>query len=119
MDIVIKIPKEFEKDFNEDRFEESIQRIRYDIKKAFLRKESLLSGNYELETLDMLTDALINAAPLPKDHGRLIDVNQIVYEKDCIWESDGCCTTVSTPDIDTTPTIIEAEEDGKDEVGHD
>ena len=52
---------------------------------------------------------ILNGTPLPKGHGRLIDVNQIVYEKDCIWESDGCCTTISTPDIDATPTIIEAE----------
>jgi hypothetical protein len=52
-----------------------------------------------------------NGLPLPKGHGRLIDVNQIVYEKDCIWGSDGCCTTVSTPDIDATPTIIEADKD--------
>lgn len=47
---------------------------------------------------------------LPKGHGRLIDVNQIVYEKECVYETDGCCTTRSTPDIDATPTIIEAEE---------
>ena len=52
---------------------------------------------------------ILNGTPLPKGHGRLIDVNQIVYEKDCIWESDGRCTTISTPDIDGTPTIIEAE----------
>ena len=50
-----------------------------------------------------------NSTPLPKHHGRIIDVNQIVYEKECVYETDGCCTTRSTPDIDATPTIIEAE----------
>jgi len=58
-----------------------------------------------------MAKAIRDGTPLPKGHGRLIDVNQIVYEKDCIWESDGCCTTVSTPDIGATPTIIEADKE--------
>ena len=32
-----------------------------------------LSGNYEVETIDMLTEAFLKATPLPKGHGRLID----------------------------------------------
>ena len=56
-----------------------------------------------------LFEAIANGTPLPKGHGKIIDVKSIVYEKECVWESDGCCTTVSTPDIDATPAIIEAD----------
>lgn len=60
-------------------------------------------------------NVIMNGTPLPKGHGRLIDVNQIVYEKECVYETDGCCTTRSTPDINATPTIIEADKESENE----
>lgn len=36
MQIVIDIPKEFENHFNSDKFEDSLQRVRFDIHKAFV-----------------------------------------------------------------------------------
>lgn len=115
MQITINIPKEFENHFNSDKFEDSLQRVRFDIHKAIIAKKDILSGNYEIETLDMLTEAFLKGTPLPKGHGRLIDVKQIVYEKECVYETDGCCTTRSTPDIDATPTIIEADKSESEE----
>ena len=53
--------------------------------------------------------AIKNGTPLPKGHGRLIDIKQIVTKDECIWNSDGSCTTITTYDIDSTPTIIEAD----------
>lgn len=71
MNIVIKIPKEFENHFNSDKFEDSLQRVRFDIHKAFVGNKDILSGNYEIEILDMLTDAFLNGIPIPKGHVRL------------------------------------------------
>ena len=59
--------------------------------------------------LHWLEQKVIAGTPLPKGHGRLIDVKQIVTEDECIWNSDGSCTTITTYDIDSTPTIIEAD----------
>lgn len=55
---------------------------------------------------------ILNGTPLPKGHGKIIDINNIVYEEECVWESDGCCTTRRTPDIDATPVLIEADKEG-------
>ena len=59
MQIVIDIPKEFENHFNDDNFKDSFERIKADINYT-----GLLSGNYEIETLDMLTEAFLNSTPL-------------------------------------------------------
>ena len=59
-------------------------------------------------------DLIKNGTPLPKGHGRLIDVKQIVTEDECIWNSDGSCTTITTYDIDSTQTIIEADKETDD-----
>ena len=101
MKIVIEIPEAFEGHFKQDRFKDSLERL--------IEDANLLAGNYEIETAEMLIMAFANGTPLPKGHGRLIDVKQIVYEKECVYETDGCCTTRSTPDIHATPTIIEAD----------
>lgn len=62
MKIIIDIPKEFEEHFNGDKFEESLQRARYDIHRINLsNKIKHLSGRYEIELLDMLTDAFENS----------------------------------------------------------
>lgn len=63
-EIVIKIPKEFENHFNSDRFEDTLQRIRQDIKMRYVAKYACLSGNYEIETIDMLIEAFKECTPL-------------------------------------------------------
>ena len=61
------------------------------------------------ENSGYLQSLILNGIPLPKGHGRLIDVDKIVYEEECIYASDGCSTTISIANIDSTPTIIEAD----------
>ena len=58
MKIMIKIPKKFEKHFNEDRFEDSLLRISSDTRHCF---ENRMSGNYEIELLDMLIKVFMKA----------------------------------------------------------
>ena len=60
MKITIDIPQVFEKHFNEDSFEDSLERIRIDTRDEFYQDNSA-SGNYELELLDILIEAFKNA----------------------------------------------------------
>lgn len=56
MKITIDIPKEFEKHFGNDRFKDSLERI-----KADLDDEFVFAGLYERELLEMLIEAFKNA----------------------------------------------------------
>ncbi len=58
MNIEITIPKEWEKEFTKDKFEESFNRIIADLN---CEETRTLVGNYELETLNMLKNAIIKA----------------------------------------------------------
>lgn len=71
MQIVINIPKEFEEHFNSDKFEDSLKRIRFDTLETINSTQCALSGNYEIETIDMLIEAFKEGTPLPKGHGDL------------------------------------------------
>lgn len=70
MKLVVEIPKEFENDFDkvnfltlaDTRFEDSLNRI-----KADLKNNSTLSGNYELEIIDMLIKTFKNAKTQKND----------------------------------------------------
>lgn len=61
MVLKIRISKEFEEHFNKDRFEDSLERIRVDIKFSLENDMPLLSGNYEMELAEMLRDAMLKA----------------------------------------------------------
>lgn len=64
MKIVINIPQEFEKHFNEDRFKDSLERIEADIHDCInetAQNVPAISGNYELELIDMLIAAFEEA----------------------------------------------------------
>lgn len=67
MKITIEIPKEFEEHFNQDRFEDSLERIEVDIAE---NRESGLSGLYEIELVAMIRNALSNAVEVSTDIGR-------------------------------------------------
>ena len=60
MRLEIEIPEAFEKHFNHDRFKESLERIMADIEYQSDIGVSLMSGNYEFETVEMLEKALNN-----------------------------------------------------------
>ena len=51
MKIELEIPKEFERDYNVDRFKDFFGRVLYDI------KDSILCSNYEREIAEMLQKA--------------------------------------------------------------
>lgn len=63
MKLILDIPKEFEKHFNEDRFKDSLERIKADIYDCINTAQNVLiiSGNYELELIDMFIPAFKNA----------------------------------------------------------
>ena len=58
MKVMIDIPKEFEQHFNLDRFKNSLSRIRCDTRYCF---GDGVSGEYEIELLDMLVVAFEEA----------------------------------------------------------
>ena len=60
MRVVIDIPKEFEQHFNEDKFKDSLLRLKTDIRYD-LRHDNTISGMYEIELLDMLVEAFEKA----------------------------------------------------------
>ena len=61
MEIKIEIPKEFEEQFNNDRFKDSLERIRVDIQCGLECSEVRMAGLYELELIRMLQNAIIKA----------------------------------------------------------
>lgn len=68
--LVVEIPEEFEEHFDLDKFENSLKRVMSDI-----QENGNYAGNYELEVVDMLREAIANGTPLPKGHGRLGDLD--------------------------------------------
>ena len=53
MQLILNIPFEFENHFKEDRFKDSLERLKYDA--------NTLAGNYEKELADMLVKAFSEA----------------------------------------------------------
>lgn len=79
MKLVIDIPKDFEKHFSEDKFKDSLERI-----KADLNEDFVFAGNYERELLDMLVVAFEEARVI---HSTCILEGIPVYKMNCddIW----------------------------------
>ena len=65
MRIEIEIPKEFEEHFNQDKFEDSLNRLYADV--------HLLAGNYERELAEMLIKAFRESKPA-------YDIDKVVAE---------------------------------------
>ena len=59
MTLLLEIPKEFEEHFNNDKFQDSLNRIYGDLKGDVGRGN--LSGNYEMALLNMLMAAFNSA----------------------------------------------------------
>ena len=85
MKLEINIPKEFEEHFKTDKFEDSLQRIRYDIHKAFIGKKELLSGRYEIELLDMLTEAFQASECVVNNE----EIKEIYDDNEFEWGGEG------------------------------
>ena len=54
MTLMIEIPREFEGDWNDNRFEDCLWRLKADA-------QYNMAGNYEIETADMLIEAFKKA----------------------------------------------------------
>lgn len=120
LEIVLKIPQEFEQDFNADKFKECFERVLSDCKAW---DYAGLSGNYEHETIEMLLDAFNEAVVLPKGHGALKDVDSLRQDlffhrySDVYCEEHNIDCSISMGMlgilIGDAPTIIEADKEEK------
>ncbi len=61
MKIEIIIPKEFESDYTENKFQEAFARVLSDIHSNISTDTPSVAGNYEYETLNMLSEAIFNS----------------------------------------------------------
>lgn len=101
MKIVIDIPEEYIENWKRDRFFESLLGMRI---------------GADLEDLDlcgMLIDAFEEAHEIPVPHGKLIDADALTdnwYYASAALRQDDVRKVVCLDDIDSAPTIIEAEE---------
>lgn len=80
MKITMDIPEEFEKHFNEDRFEDSLKRIITDVTDE-IESDFSISGRYEIELCEMLIKAFENAEPVK--HGRWLHNDMILNRQKC------------------------------------
>lgn len=60
MKIIIDIPKDFERHYNNDKFKDSLERTKNDVYYSLEHDEGT-SGLYEIELLDMLVKAFQSA----------------------------------------------------------
>lgn len=110
-EIVLKIPEEYEQDFNKDKFRECFMRVLIDCEAW---NYTGVSGNYEHETLNMLLDAFSKAVALPKGHGNLIDSGKLLKKKVRFEDFDGdTFDIIHEETIINEPTIIEADKEDK------
>ena len=65
MKVIIDIPKEFEDDIK-DNFQDFFERVKVEIAHRVNADDTLLCGNYERETAEMLLDAFKNMNVIPK-----------------------------------------------------
>lgn len=73
------------------------------------RLHDLVYDDYALNDYEL---AVFNGTPLPKGHGRLIDVSDLMPDSDY---EDGLFYAVSIGQINLAPTIIEADKSESEE----
>lgn len=83
MKITLDIPKEFEQHFNEDKFKDSLLRLKADTNYG-LEHDETISGIYEIELLDMLVVAFEKAESI---HSTCVLKGTPIYKMNCddIW----------------------------------
>lgn len=73
-------------------------------------------GDEDVEDMHRVCVAIRKGVPLPKEHGRLIDADELKkeYPHNTDWDypvNTNCCVVES---IDNSPTIIEADKEKND-----
>ena len=81
MKLIIDIPKEFETDYNGDKFKDFFSRVLCDIDKG------VLCGNYEKETAEMFLKAFDESVPMANIVGKL---EEYAKSKICDNHKKGC-----------------------------
>lgn len=71
----------------------------------YIRKYEHIANSDALD----IKDAIINGIPLPKGHGRLVDLDQMCEE---YW--DGNYMEIHSDDLDSIKTIIEADTESEE-----
>lgn len=73
-------------------------------------KNRLWFGITYSEDIQVMLGALSNGTPLPKRHGRLIEVNEKLYQEIRKWVGVGRAFEL----LDNAPTIIEADKESEE-----
>ncbi|MBE6035616.1 MAG: hypothetical protein E7222_13105 [Clostridiales bacterium] len=111
MKVMIEIPENFEDDFHNDAFCDSLQRLIMDA--------NCVAGRYDRELVEMLIQAFKGASliQLPKGHGKLVDASKLlkmtdIYKseigKSKISSSAKCVVETVESFIQYLPAIVEA-----------
>lgn len=67
-------------------------------------------GYVTKDTIRTMENALVDGIQLPKGHGRLIDADKLLKEARIdIWTDYGFESKISSIDVESAPTIIEAD----------
>ena len=75
MKLIIDIPKEFETDYQGDKFKDFFSRVLCDIEKG------VLCGNYEKETAEMFLKAFDESVPMDNIVEKLEEEKTMAYDK--------------------------------------
>ena len=66
--------------------------------------------------IHIISDAIANGTPLPKEHGRLIDADELLKEKRCFEDFDGdTFNIIHEETVINAPTIIDADKESEEE----
>lgn len=74
-------------------------------------------GQYGNINVDVVRKAVANGTPLPKGHGKIVDVNDILdrigLEDNDVNREENAGEIVTLEDFDYIPTIVEADKEKK------
>ena len=87
MKIEINIPKEFERHFNQDKFENSLERISAGIKHSLENGNYVYGTKYEYETIKMLEEVLKNSKSVYNVDKVIEELNDAQHDV-CLYDDD-------------------------------
>ncbi len=114
--LVIRIPEDFVKDWNDTKFDDCFKRIRADLNDYRKSNGYGTSGIYEDEIIDMLDNAFCTATPFPKGRGRMIILSEDAVKREQVmplsfshqkWISEVGLSMATVAIIDTESEVEE------------